>query len=68
MLLNAIGKSIKRRRKEINVTQPELARIAHVSVNTISQIERGKMNPSVITLNKILDSLGMVIDIKIKGI
>lgn len=68
MVLSDLGKIIKRRRKELKITQPELARYAGVSINTISQIESGKFNPSFKTLNSILDVMGMNVEIKIKNL
>jgi len=66
MLLLDIGKTIKKRRKELKITQPLLARLTGVSVNTISQIEIGRLNSSVLTLNKILEVLGMDFEIIVK--
>jgi len=66
MLLLDIGKTIKKRRKELKITQPSLARLTGVSVNTISQIETGRLNSSVLTLNKILEVLGMDFEIVVK--
>ena len=66
MLLLDIGKAIKKRRKELKITQPSLARLTGVSVNTISQIETGRLNSSVLTLNKILEVLGMDFEIVVK--
>lgn len=66
MLLLDIGKTIKKRRKELKITQPSLARLTGVSVNTISQIEIGRLNSTVLTLNKILEVLGMDFEIVVK--
>ncbi len=66
MLLLDIGATIKKRRNELSITQPLLSRLSGISVNTIYQIEAGSFNPSVLTLNKILDVLGMDFKIEIK--
>jgi y4mF family transcriptional regulator len=66
MLVLQIGKIIKDRRKELGVTQPELAELAQISVNTLYKIERGQANPSLIVLEKILDTLGLEIQVKVK--
>jgi y4mF family transcriptional regulator len=66
MLVLQIGRIIKDRRKELGVTQPELAELAQISVNTLYKIERGQANPSLIVLEKILDTLGLEIQVKVK--
>lgn len=40
----SIGKKIKKRRKELNITQEELAFKSHTSVNYISRLERKNNN------------------------
>lgn len=67
MLLN-IGESIKRRRKALKITQPYLADLAEVSVNTIFKIESGEANPTIEVITKIADVLGMKIQLVIKNI
>ncbi|TMU50770.1 helix-turn-helix domain-containing protein [Flagellimonas algicola] len=61
-----IGKSIKERRKALKVTQPQLAALAGVSVTTLYQIERGQGNPTLDTLDKIADVLGMEVCLRIQ--
>lgn len=60
-----IGDSIKNRRKEFNITQRELAEMANVNINTLTQIEKGNGNPTVQSLQKILKILGMELTTKI---
>ena len=54
-----VGNSIKERRKTLRVTQSQLAELAEISVNTLYKIERGQANPTLDTLTKIADVLGM---------
>jgi len=61
-----VGKSIKERRKILRVTQPQLAELAGVSINTLYKIERGQANPTLATLTKITDVLGMELCLQIK--
>jgi len=63
-----IGKSIKERRKTLRVTQPQLAEIAGISVNTLYKIERGQANPTLNTLTKIANTLGMELCLQVKKI
>lgn len=65
MLANTIGESIKNRRKELEITQPHLAELAKVSVNTLYKIERGQGNPSLHVLNKLADVLGMELKLEV---
>lgn len=67
-MLVSISETIKNRRKELKLTQPYLAEMADVSVNTIFKIERGEANPTVEVLEKIIDVLGMEIQLTIKDI
>lgn len=61
-----IGKSIKKRRKGLRVTQTQLAELAEISVNTLYKIEREQTNPTLETLTKIADVLGMEVCLQLK--
>jgi len=61
-----IGNSLKERRKMLRVTQDQLAELAEISVNTLYKIERNQGNPTLETLTKIADILGMEICLQIK--
>jgi transcriptional regulator with XRE-family HTH domain len=63
-----IGKIIQQRRKQLKITQPLLAELAEVNVNTIYRIERNEANPTIQILNKILEVLGMELKIEVKKI
>ena len=66
MLVNTIGQSIKNRRKELRITQPHLAELAQISTNTLYKLERGQGNPSLDTVNKLADVLGMELKLEVK--
>jgi len=66
MLVETVGKIIQERRKTLDITQPHLAELAEISVNTLYKLERGQGNPSLQVLGKILDVLGMQINISVK--
>lgn len=61
-----IGRQIKERRVALKINQQTLADLAGVGINTIVAIERGHGNPSLKTLDRILDTLGLQIELKIK--
>ena len=64
--MKAIGEAIKERRAILNITQRELAEIAGVGINTLTKIERGEANPSLQTLQRIFNALGLEIKIGIR--
>lgn len=61
-----IGNIIKERRSVLNITQEDLADISGVGLRTIVKIENGQGNPSLITLSRIADVLGMEVTLQIK--
>ena len=63
-LLN-LGNNIKTLRKEKNITQEQLAKMANISRATLSKLENGNIaQVSIVTLNDILNHLGYELDIK----
>lgn len=61
-----ILKELKQRRLLLGITQQDLADFSGVGLRTIRQIEIGKGNPSIETLTKILEVLGLEIEFRIK--
>ncbi|MET3732490.1 helix-turn-helix transcriptional regulator [Moheibacter stercoris] len=59
---------IKERRKVLDITQETLADISGVGLRTLKQFESGKGNPTLETLQKLCDALGMEIKLEIKTI
>ncbi|MCH8558271.1 MAG: helix-turn-helix domain-containing protein [Balneolia bacterium] len=66
MLVSEIGQMIKARRNTLGITQPDLAEMAGISVNTLYKIETGQANPTVEVLNKIAKILGMELSLDVK--
>lgn len=62
---NKIGKIIKKRRKELNFELKDLQDYSGINYASISDIENGKANPTIKTLEKLLDVLGMQINIEV---
>ena len=50
-------KEIQRRRRYLNLTQSELARLSGISQSALAKIESGRMSPSYEIAKKIFDSL-----------
>jgi len=67
MHLSELIKTIKERREALRVTQEGLAELSGVGLRTLKQFESGKGNPTLSTLHKISDVLGMEICLKIKN-
>ena len=57
---------IKNRRKILAISQQDLAEMAGIGLATIKDIERGKGNPSMGTISKIMEVLGMEIVFKVR--
>ncbi len=59
--------TMKVRRKFLSLSQADLAEMAELSLATIKDIERGEGNPSIATVSKIMDVLGMEILYKVRN-
>jgi len=59
--------SIKERREILKVTQEVLAELSGVGLRTLKQFESGKGNPTLLTLQKLADVLGMEVCIQVKN-
>ena len=58
--------AIKERRDMLRVTQEMLAEVSGVGLRTLKQFESGKGNPTLLTLTKLADVLGMELVLKVK--
>jgi len=54
---NIVGLNIRQERERLNLRLRKLAKDINVSASLLSQIETGKVNPSLATLKKIADTL-----------
>ncbi len=61
-----IGETIRKRRELLGLLQPQLASISGVSTRSIQLVEMGKANPSLDTLLKIADPLGLTLKLQLK--
>jgi transcriptional regulator with XRE-family HTH domain len=62
-----IGKRMRERRKELNLTQEQLARALGVTPQHISVIEQDKRAPSLSSLARLAEELGVTTDYLITG-
>lgn len=58
-----LGREIAARRKELGVTQDELAALAGVSTRFLSSLERGKPTARLSTVLAVLDALGLEVTV-----
>ncbi|TVP43341.1 MAG: XRE family transcriptional regulator [Mongoliibacter sp.] len=68
MHFTELVKTIKERREVLQVTQERLAELSGVGLRTLKQFESGKGNPTLSTLQKLSDVLGMEVCLKIKNV
>jgi transcriptional regulator with XRE-family HTH domain len=57
---------VKQRRAILNVTQEQLAAVSGVGLRTLKNFESGKGNPTLQTLYKLADALGLSIVLEVK--
>lgn len=63
-VLSELGSSLTKARDRAKVTQKELAEKVHIYQGDISKIERGAANPSVKTLQRLAEGMGMRVKIE----
>ena len=61
-----IGKIIKERRGLLGISQQDLSDYSGVGISTVKDLERGVGNPSIDTLKKILDVVGLEMIFQVK--
>ena len=54
------------RRAVLGITQEQLSKLSGMGLKTIYKLEQGLANPSLDTLEKVLDVLGLELSIKLK--
>jgi len=62
-----LGNILKERRKSLSINQKSFSEISGIAHHTLSDIESGKGNPTFQTLLKVLDILGLELQIETKG-
>ena len=66
MHFNDLINTIKERREMLQVTQETLAELSGVGLRTLKQFESGKGNPTLQTLKKLANVMGMEVCLKLK--
>ncbi len=68
MYFKSIIESIKERRESLQVTQEALSELSGVALGGLKKFESGKGNPTLSTLKKLCDALGLEITLTVKKI
>jgi transcriptional regulator with XRE-family HTH domain len=68
MHFEELKNTIKARREAMQVTQETLAALSGVGLRTLKQLESGKGNPTLQTLQKLSDVLGMEVCLRLKPV
>jgi len=66
MHLSELILELKKRRETLHVTQEQLADISGVGLRTLKQFESGKGNPTLQTLTKLANALGLRLKLEVK--
>jgi transcriptional regulator with XRE-family HTH domain len=65
--MSTIGQNIKALRKEKNISQDKLSKLAYISLNTVVKLELDRSpNPTLDTLKKVTTALEISIDELVK--
>ena len=65
-ICNELAILIQSTRKKLKLSQKDLAKITGIQQSSISKIESGKYNPSIMQLKRIADGLGKKIIIRLE--
>lgn len=59
---------LKARREVLHVTQEVLAELSGVGLRTLKLLESGKGNPTLLTIAKLADVLGLELKLQVKSL
>ena len=65
-LLSQFSQLLVSRRKELNIKQGDLSGMTGIAIRTIRDLEKGKGNPSLETLEQLMRVLGIELNFKLK--
>lgn len=61
-----LGALIRRRRRELGLTQTELAGVANTNLRFVSELERGKPTARLENVMRVLSTLGIELEARIR--
>ena len=65
-LQDNLARLISSRRKELKIRQEDLSELSQITLRTIRDLEKGKGNPSLKTIESVMYVLGLDIEIRRK--
>lgn len=68
MKIEDVGAAVRARRRQLGVSQRDLAEIAGVSEHTVSDLESGKANPTWVVLTDVLTPLGLELTVRLRTV
>ncbi len=68
MNIEQIGKIFRQRREFLQIRQEDLAEMSGVNTRTINQVENSTGNPSINTLEKLAQVLGLELLVQVKQV
>lgn len=66
MHLEDLSQDIKERRRVLEISQEDLSALSGVGLRTLKAIESGRGNPTLQTLNDLVNVLGMEVKLEVK--
>ena len=64
---HAMGERMQRRRRELGLTQEQLAEAADITPSFVGHLERAEKKPSVETVARVCDALSITADYLLRG-
>ena len=64
----SLGRRIAYLRKQRKMSQLDLSIEANVNKNYISDLEKGRRNPTLLVIERIADALGVSLEVLFKGV
>jgi len=64
----SIGDSIRERRRILGLGQQDVAELAGISLHTLHNLERSKGNPTLEVLTKVLEVLGLELQLRTRDL
>lgn len=66
--LESLGHRVRYLRKQKKLSQFDLSLLADVNKNYISDLEKGRRNPTLLVLERLADALGVTLEFLFKGV
>ena len=61
-----LGEVVRRRRHELGLTQTEVAEVANANLRFVSELERGKPTARLETVMRVLATLGIELEARVR--